>query len=107
MLLSKQRDVHHFPSPPYDLTCCRVQCMKTIPISSHQGLVQEAMGSGLLWVSVVAYKRGKSSLPTSSGPHGSNHDLRDPLDRRTLKPRYCFGKVCVGPGWGCLLQGAG
>lgn len=44
---------------PLPLTCRRAECMKTIHICSHQGLLQEAMGSSLLGVSLVAYKRGK------------------------------------------------
>lgn len=42
--------------------------MKTIHTSSHQGLLQEAMGSSFLGVSLVACKRGKNALPTRSGP---------------------------------------
>lgn len=44
---------------PLPLTCRRAECMKTIHICSHQGLLQEAMGSSLLGVSLVAYKRGE------------------------------------------------
>lgn len=59
--------------------------MKTIHISSHQGLFQEAMGSSLLGGSLVTYKRGKSWFPTSSGPSGSTHDL-DQSEGGTLSP---------------------
>lgn len=34
--------------------------MKTIHASSPQGIFQEAMGSGLLGFSLIAYERGKS-----------------------------------------------
>lgn len=39
---------------PLLITCRRAECMKTIHISSHQGLFQEAMESGLLGSSLAA-----------------------------------------------------
>lgn len=54
--------------------------MKTICISSHQGLFPEAMGSSLLGVSPAPYKTGKRWFPTSSAPSSSSYDLTDPLE---------------------------
>lgn len=54
--------------PPLPLTCRRAECMKTINICSHQGLLQEAMGSSLLGVSLVAYKRRKEFFSNQLWP---------------------------------------